>query len=453
MGNEERIKRLTEELTAHLKQARGIADACGDRDFTDEERAQITELMGKAASNKSELTQLKADDRTRQAIKDLGEGIGLNDEPRPKVTPSGLVVPERGKTIGQAFTDSPEFKTLLESAPGGHFTKEHRVQSRPVGFGRLLGGKTGRTGQKALTTGASDTSAGAYVRDDWLGFVTGLELFQRPLMIRDLVTSGTTTSDMVEYARVTGITNNAAPVPEATTDAPIVDPVTNAQGGLKPQSTFATAKVTTPVRTIAHWLAITKRAMSDAAQVMTLIDNFLEYGLEEELEDQMVAGDGTGENLDGISHVSGVQTQAPVTTGGAPLLATLRQAKTKVRIVGRSVPNGYLMHPTDVEKLDLLTDNENRFYFGGPGGTFIPGGGSAGPLWNLPIVESEAIAAGTAYVADWRKAILWDREQSSIQMTDSHADFFVRNLVAILAEMRVAFGVVQPSAFVKITLP
>jgi len=449
MGSEQRVNQLTEELKAHLKTARGIAEAAGDRDFTDEERAQITDLMGKAGDVKKQLEQLKADDRTRQAIKDLGEGIGLNDKPRERVTPSGLVVPERGKTIGQTFVDSPEFKQLLETAPGGHFTKEHQVQSRPVGFGRLLG----KGGQKALTTGASDTSAGSYVRDDWLGFVTGLELFQRPLMLRDLVTSGTTTSDMVEYARVTGITNNAAPVPEATTEAPIVDPVTNAQGGLKPQSSFATVKVSTPVRTIAHWLAITKRAMSDAAQVMTLIDNFLEYGLEEELEDQMVAGDGTGENLDGIGHVSGVQTQAAVTTGGAPLLATLRQAKTKVRIVGRSVPNGYLMHPADVEKLDLLTDNENRFYFGGPGGTFIPGGGSAGPLWNLPIVESEAIAAGTAYVADWRKAILWDREQSSIQLTDSHSDFFVRNLVAILAEMRVAFGVVQPSAFVKITLP
>lgn len=37
-------------------------------------------------------------------------------------------------------------------------------------------------------------------------------------------------------------------------------------------------------------------------------------------------------------------------------------------------------------------------------------------------------------------------------MTDSHLDFFVRNLVAILAEMRAAFGVVQPNAFVEIDL-
>jgi len=111
------------------------------------------------------------------------------------------------------------------------------------------------------------------------------------------------------------------------------------------------------------------------------------------------------------------------------------------------------MHPTDVEKLDLLVDNENRYYFGGPGGSYVSAGGAAGPLWNLPIIESEAIPAGTAYVGDWSKAILWDREQASITMTDSHSDFFIRNMVAILAELRVAFGVIQPSAFVRITLP
>ncbi|MFV8181849.1 hypothetical protein ACNQQN_24810 [Mycobacteroides chelonae] len=34
-------------------------------------------------------------------------------------------------------------------------------------------------------------------------------------------------------------------------------------------------------------------------------------------------------------------------------------------------------------------------------------------------------------------------------MTDSHEDFFVRNLVAVLGE-RVAFGVTRPPAFVSV---
>ena len=440
MGNEDRIKRLVEELQTHLKAARAIAEAAGDRDFTDDERGRITELMGKAGDCKKALDQLKADNRTRDAIKELGEGIGVDQE-KDKPKPNGFVAPGGAQSIGQHFTGSESYKELLAGAPGGHFTKDHRVQGRPVGYGRLL---PERTGRKTLITGLSDTSGGAMVRSEWLGLQTGMDLFQRPLMLRDLVTNGTTSSDTIEYARFNGFTNAAAPVAEAT--------ATSGSSGTKPESAMAMTTVTTPVRTIAHWIPITKRAMSDAAQMLTLIDNLLLYGLEEEVEDQMVAGDGTGENLTGLATVSGIQTQAPVADPNA-LLATLRQAKTKVRIVGRAVPSGYVMHPTDVEELDLLADNENRFYFGGPGGSYVSQGGAAGPLWNLPIIESEAIPAGTAYVGDWSKAILWDREQASITMTDSHADFFIRNMVAILAELRVAFGVIQPSAFVRITLP
>ena len=449
-----RVDSLIEEMKAHLKTARDIADGVGDRDFTDDERARVTESMQKATEAKKQLDSAKADDKTRAAIRELGDSVGM-DAPQEKRSPAGLYVPGEGqKSVGQHFVGSAEYKNLLDTVPGGHFAKDHRVQARPVGFQHLLGAQ----GQKTLVTGLSDTSAGAYVRNDYLGQQVGLNIFQRPLMLRDLVTNGTTTSDTVEYVRVTGVTNNAAPVAEATSSGPQTVSgaalVNAAGGGYKPESGIATAKVTEPVRTIAHWIPITKRAMSDAAQVLTLIDNFLQYGLEEELEDQMIAGDGTGENFMGLANVSGVQTQAAVVAPDpSPLLATLRQAKTKVRIVGRSVPNGYVMHPTDVEKLDLLVDNENRYYFGGPGGSYVSQGGAAGPLWNLPIVESEAVPAGTAYIGDWRKAILWDREQASITMTDSHSDFFVRNLVAILAELRACFGVIQPSAFVKITLP
>lgn len=435
-----KTERLIEEMQAHLQTARDLADTAGDRDFTDDERARITEAITKAGEVKKQLAAAKADEKTRAAIRELGDDIGLADGPKEKRSPSGLIVPDGRKSLGQHFTDSAEYKALLDSVPGGHFTKEHRVQARPVGYQRLLPGKQG---QKALVTGLSDTSGGPFVISDELGLQVGMDVTQRPLMLRNLVTAGSTTSDTIEYVRVVSTTNAAAPVAEAT--------ATTGTSGTKPESTIVTAKVTEPVRTIAHWIPVTKRAMSDAAQIMTLIDNFLVYGLEEEVEDQMIAGDGTGENFTGLANVSGVQTQAAITGN---LLATLRQAKTKVRITGRSVPNGYVMHPTDVERLDLLTDNENRYYWGGPGGGMgMAGMGSAGPLWNLPVIESEAVPAGTAYVGDWKKSILWDREQSSITMTDSHGDFFIRNMVAILAELRAAFGVIQPNAFVKITLP
>ena len=436
------IKELSEEAKGWLLKAREItlkAEQEDDRDFTAEEAGQLREYMGKATQLKAEIEKLKGNDELRRTLAELGDDIALNvntDEKGQRQTASGFHLPDKAKSLGQQFTESTEYKGLLAQAPNGQFAKNQRVQSEMFGV-------------KALVTGGSDTSGGALVQNDYRGLAVGLDLFQRPLRLRDVVTPGTTTSDTVEYVRVTSVTNNAAPIAEATSSAAPTAPggagalVNNAGGGYKPESGVALAKVTAAVKTIAHWMPATKRALSDAAQIRTLIDAFLLYGLEEELEDQMIQGDGTGENFEGLGSVSGVQAQAWDTD----MLTTLRKAKTKVRTVGRSVANAYLLHPTDLETLDLLQDNEARFYFGGPSGA-----GTAQPLWNLPVIETEAVPAGTGYCGDFRKAVLWDREQATIQVTDSHLDFFVRNLVAILAEMRAAFGVLQPSAFVEIDL-
>jgi HK97 family phage major capsid protein len=425
-----KIEELKEQLKHHLQQARDIAAKAekDDRDFTDDERTQVTEHMAKASDAKTALEKAKATATMRQALADLGEGVELEEKSGERRTPSGLIVPDAKASLGETFVKSGEYQALMQSAPNGVFGKDHRVQSRPVGY-------------KALVTGGSDTSGGAFVTNQMMGLQVGQLAFQRPLRLRDVVTNLTTTSDTIEYVRMTSQTNNATPVAESTATA---DPGTmNAANGVKPESALAWAKVTTPVRTIAHWIPLTKRALSDAAQVRSIIDAFLRYGLEEELEDQMVSGDGTGENLEGLATVSGVQAQAWDTN----LLTTTRKARTKVRLVGRSTPNAYLFNPADLEAIDLLQDNEARYYFGGPQGL-----GTAGTLWGLPVIETEAVPAGTGYVGDFRKAVLWAREQATIQVTDFHLDFFVRNLVAILAEMRAAFGILQPSAFVEIDL-
>ncbi|KND30090.1 phage major capsid protein [Streptomyces stelliscabiei] len=436
------IKELSEEMKHHLLKAREItlaAEEDGDRDFTADEAKDLREHMSKATAAKAAIEERKGNDELKATLAQLGDDIALNaktDEDGKRQTASGFHLPDKGKSLGEQFTASPEYKGLLAQAPNGKFGQKQRVQSEMFGV-------------KSLVTGGSDTSGGALVQNDWRGLQVGLDVFQRPLRIRDRVTPGTTTSDTVEYVRVTSVTNNAAPVPEATSSAAPTAPggagalVNNAGGGYKPESGVALAKVTTAVKTIAHWMPATKRALSDAAQIRTLIDAFLMYGLEEELEDQIVNGDGTGENFEGLANVSGVQAQA----FEDDLFTTYRRAKRKVVTVGRSIPNAYLINPIDLEELDLLQDNEGRYYFGGPSGA-----GTARSLWDLPVVETEAVPEGTAYCGDFRKAVLWDREQATVQVTDSHLDFFVRNLVAILAEMRAAFGILQPSAFIEIDL-
>lgn len=428
------MDRLRKELTDTLTPAREIAakaEAEG-RDLTGEERERVQAIVKDAAGIKARIDQSKADADLTAQIGDLGDGLALlpdggKDRGDTGGDGSALWSPRKGETLGQAFAKSHQLGTLLKQYPNGRIPERAVVNSAPFGA-------------KTLITGASDTSGGALVQNDYRGLQVGLDLFQRPLTIRNLVTNGSTTSDTVEYVRVTSTTNNAAPVAESTTTA---DPGSMvAANGVKPESAMALAKVTETVKTIAHWLPATTRALSDAGQMRTLIDQFLRYGLEEELEDQIVNGSGSGENFMGIANVSGTQAQA----WDSNILTTTRKARTLVRTVGRSTPTAYVLNPADWELIDLLQDNENRYYFGGPQRLGQP------TLWGLPVVESEAVPAGTGYVGDWRKAVLWDREQASITVSNSHANFFIRNMVAILAEMRAAFGVLQPNAFVEIDL-
>lgn len=333
------------------------------------------------------------------------------------------------KSISDELFSNPEFDAWLKSVTPGGFAPSGAIQSPRIQLDSLFGNSV-----KTLITGASgwsaqsSTSGGALVGIDKKPIVD--MSFNRPLTIRDIITIGQTNSDVVEFVRQTAQTNAAAPTAEATG--------TGDGTGSKPESAMTFEAVTASVRTIPHWLPVTTQALADAAQLRTYIDEFLRYGIEEEVEDQIIAGSGSGQNFAGVLNASGTTTQA----WSSDILTTTREARTKVRVTGRARATAYVMHPNDWETIDLLQDNEARYYYGGPAKMGNP------TLWGLPVVESEAMTEGYAVCADWRLAILWERMQTVISMSNSHSDFFTRNLVAVLAEFRAAFGLIRPKAFV-----
>ena len=161
-----------------------------------------------------------------------------------------------------------------------------------------------------------------------------------------------------------------------------------------------------------------------------------------EASEEVLNGDGSIPNLVGLANTPNTQSQAWVTD----ILTTTRKARTLVRTVGKATPTAFVMHPTDWETIDLLQDNEARYIFGGPQRLGTP------VLWGLPAVEEERQAAGVGWVGDFREGLLFDREQTNMYMTDSHSDFFIRNVLVLLAELRAGFGVRRPKAFVEIDL-
>lgn len=431
-----KLKDLQDAGNAAVKEAREVAEkaSAAGRDMSADERSIYDGAMAKGRQLLEQIKAVKADeailDQARQLAKDIGDDAVADVDAQSFGAKDGGAR-ERVKSLGLQVVESAQFKSMVPA--NGHIPNGTRVQSNPIPV-------------KALIVGGSTTSAGAFVVTDRQADVEMLG--RRALTIRDAISVRQTGSDSVEYVVQTSHVNNAAPVAEATTAAgrtsaaaagPLV-PVVG--GGYKPEGSWVFAKANATVKTIAEWVPSTKRALSDVAALSGLIDQELRADLAEAEETQVLRGDGTGENLPGILTNPNIQSQVFVTD----LFVTIRKALTKARTIGRVNPNAIGLNPADVETVDLARDTTGQFYGAGP---FAMGPRT---LWGVPILESEAFTAGQALVGDYKKAVLWDREQTSVTFSDSHDDFFIRNLVAILAEERVGFGVTRPTAFVKAAL-
>jgi hypothetical protein len=434
-----------EEINASLKataiKIRDIAKTAelAARELDADERKSVSSLLNDMeklevakVSAQADIDEAKSNDAFAASVKSAvtaAEAQELNSASLKSSTVGGLEVSKPG-TLGEMFIASATYKSFLQEFPGG-MPQDVSVKTAPVMVG----------GYKDLVT-SSDLPG--IINPDQRGLIIP-PIWGKDLKIKDVITLGTTSTDLIEYAQLASSTSNAAPVAEAANyndgaisgDTPGPYAVAS-PSGTKPFSDMAFEKVTVPVRNIAHLAAATRRSLSDAGQLMTLINNFLRWGLEEEVEDQVMAGDGTGENFDGILNATGTQAQAFDTD----MPTTIRKAITKARYTGRVRPTAVGINPVDDEALDLLQDGNDRYYGGGPFGT--------GPstIWGLPRLVTESVPAGTAVVADWKQAVLWDREQTSILMTEAHKDWFSRNLVAVRAEMRAGFGLLRPAGFV-----
>jgi HK97 family phage major capsid protein len=334
-------------------------------------------------------------------------------------------------SIGEAFTTNDTFKAWhgMVSPNGREPSRDTKIESPPIPIPNL----SVKTLVTSNTTGAgvyTNTTGGALVQPQYVPMVA---LPFRPLKLRDVVTVIEATSPIINYPKVTGYTNSAAETAEATTTS----------NGVKPESALALALGTAVASTIAHFMPITRQALSDAPQLRGLIDAFLLNGLQQRLEDEMIGGDGAGADLQGIHGTSGLSTQAFVTDN----LTTLRKSITKAQTTPIFVePSAYLMSPVDAEGLDLATDNESRFYFGGPSSS------NNSRLWNKPVIVSQAVPSGRVYTGDFSTVVLADLMQAQMYLFDQHSDWAVKNILALLAEMRVLFFLLRPAAIIEITL-
>ncbi len=254
----------------------------------------------------------------------------------------------------------------------------------------------------------------------------------RPLTIRDLLPTGTTGSNLIEYTRENVFTNNAGP----QYSSPARENVAKPESGI----TFTLASA--PVITLAHWIPVSKQVLADAPQLQSYINTRLMYGLKLEEEDQILNGDGTGSNLGGILK-SGNFTAFNRAVTGDTKVDTLRRALTQVSLSNYPA-DAIVLNPADWEDIELTKADDGQYVWANPAL-------SAGPqLWGRRVVPSQSIAEGTFLTGSFAMgAQIWDRQQAAVQVSFENADNFTKNMATILAEERLALTVYRPKAFVS----
>lgn len=190
--------------------------------------------------------------------------------------------------------------------------------------------------------------------------------------------------------------------------------------------------------------------LEDVDQIRTYLDNRLRLFVQQAEEAQLYSGSGTAPNLRGLVNRTGIQTQARG-TDSAP--DAIYKAMNKIRINAFLEPDGVVIHPSNWEVVRLSKDGQGQYYGGGPFmGPYGNNGIAGDNIWGLPVVVTPAATAGTALVGAFGTAAqVFRRSGLTVEASNSHSDFFQKNLTAIRAEERLALAVYRPAAFSTVT--
>lgn len=361
------------------------------------------------------------------------ESVGVSGQ-----VPIALAIPGQRKSVGEMFTESKEFKGRR-----GDGTMDQAWE----------------LGDDITTRERKDiyTAAGGTLTRFGFGKVEQEPLVQRQYRtdrVRDLFPVASTTSNLIEYMRVLGFLdgeNNARTVPERD------GPGNGSNFGLKPHTSLKILPAQAPIRTIAHYELAHRTTLADEPMLRSIIDTELLYGLRLVEDDQILNGDGEGENLLGILNTPGIQdypgTGLEYGQTGTPVgendtrIDAVRRAATRVMLAYFS-PTGVVVHPFDWESMELTKDANLGYVL-----ALNVAVGAEKRVWQMPVVASPAMTQGVALTGAFGLgAKVYDREQSNIRVAEQHADLFLRNAVAILAEQRLGITVSRPESFVKINL-
>jgi HK97 family phage major capsid protein len=177
------------------------------------------------------------------------------------------------------------------------------------------------------------------------------------------------------------------------------------------------------------------------------IDARMAQGVLDKLEDEVLNGDGTAGHMLGILATPGL-TPPVAAAAGTPFAAAIAAQRAAIYTASRLRPDAVVMSPATWVTVSMETTTGGGFL----GGTSVMANGLVSQVAGLRVVESPHIADGTALLGAFKQGgQLWRKGGVTVQASNSHQDFFIKNMTAIRAEIRAALTVYRPAAFGTVT--
>lgn len=358
------------------------------------------------------------------------------------------------KTPGQVFAESAALKAYLDPASTERASKRVKVPSFDP---RFRGGRA--RSQNPYLAEHMKSVLGGHYKEAGIGGAAGargilaiellqeiIELPHRPEAVRDLFTSYPTSAGAIHYVRQTGYVNRTAAVPEN------IDP---AVAVARPQSTVTFTPESTTIRTVSHWIPVPNQMFDDIVALAPYLDNQLILMMRDIESVDLFYGDGLGNNLQGLLTDNAIQTLAWSAGYYDAITAdhiktdnqadAILRAKTKLQVAWYE-PDGYVLSKNSLLDIQLLKGSHGQYLF--PNGLE-----SLNKFVGMDGVATTAIHDSDVAVGAYKKAAaIWDREEATIRVSDSHANFFTEGMKCVLAEERLALTAFRPESFCLLDL-
>lgn len=267
------------------------------------------------------------------------------------------------------------------------------------------------------------------------------EGYRRPMTIWDLFNHEVTEKDSVTWFVEGAIDGDAGMTAEngAFSQLHVNDPVA----------------MTTPLKKVTALWKQTDEILSDAPRFVTHVNARAGYKLDCKVEDQLLSGSGTSNQITGLVNVSGIGS-ASAAAFNMDFIESLLDERTKIK---KATPNfnvdTLLLADEDYDALMKLKNNADQYVLGGPTGFVYGNGVTIGKnLWNtITMVPSPALASGTAVLGAFKAgATVYEHVTGRRFDVGYDGEDFSHGRVSFRAYQRLALAVEYPAAFTKYTV-